>query len=144
MAGRILAASIFRQRPFFGRERRMKHSPRFEQLCEAARANVTEISAEEVLQRNEKGPPFILVDVREESEHAKGRIKGARPMGRGILERDIEKAIPDLDQEIVLYCGGGYRSALSAESLQKMGYRNVKSMAGGWRGWNEKGFPIEP
>jgi rhodanese-related sulfurtransferase len=121
----------------------MEHSPRFEKLCADARANVTEISAEEVAERITKGSSFILVDVREESEFAKGRIKTARHMGRGIIERDIEKAIPDLDADIVLYCGGGYRSALSAESLQKMGYRKVSSMAGGWRGWKEKGLPTE-
>jgi rhodanese-related sulfurtransferase len=121
----------------------MEHSPRFEKLCEAARANVTEISAEDVADRLAKGPPFELVDVREESEFAKSRIKTARHMGRGIIERDIEKVFPQLDTEIVLYCGGGYRSALSAESLQKMGYRNVKSMAGGFRGWRGKGLAIE-
>ena len=121
----------------------MEHSPRFDKLCADARANVKEISTEEVADRIAKGASFTLVDVREESEHAKGRIKSARHMGRGILERDIEKAIPDLDADIVLYCGGGYRSALSAESLQKMGYRNVKSMAGGWREWTAKGFPTE-
>jgi rhodanese-related sulfurtransferase len=122
----------------------MDHSPRFEKLCTEARANVREISAEEVADRIAKGETFALIDVREESEFAKGRIKSARHIGRGILERDIEKAFPDLDADVVLYCGGGYRSALSAESLQKMGYRNVKSMAGGWRGWNEKGLPTEP
>lgn len=121
----------------------MKHSPRFEALCEAARKNVTEVSAEAVADRIAKGESFHLVDVREESELAKGRIKTAKHFGRGIIERDIEKAIPELDADIVLYCGGGYRSALSAESLQKMGYSNVKSMAGGWRGWNEKGLPTE-
>lgn len=119
----------------------MTHSPRFEKLCADARANVTEISTEEVARRIAKGEPFALIDVREESEFAKGRITTARHIGRGILERDVEKAVPDLDAEIVLYCGGGYRSALSAESLRKMGYRNVKSMAGGWREWNEKGLP---
>lgn len=121
----------------------MEHSPRFDKLCAEARSNVKEISTEEVADRIAKGASFNLIDVREESEHAKGRIKSARHIGRGILERDIEKAIPDLDADIVLYCGGGYRSALSAESLQKMGYRNVKSMAGGWREWSAKGFPTE-
>lgn len=121
----------------------MEHSPRFEKLCADARAKVTEISAEEIADRIAKGTRFTLVDVREESEFARGRIKTARHIGRGIIERDVEKAIPDLDADIVLYCGGGYRSALSAESLQKMGYRNVKSMAGGWRGWTEKGLPTE-
>jgi rhodanese-related sulfurtransferase len=121
----------------------MEHSPRFEKLCADARANVTEISAEEVAERLARGSSFALIDIREDSELAKGRIKGARHIGRGILERDVEKTVPNLDAEIVLYCGGGYRSALSAESLQKMGYRNVKSMAGGWRGWKAKGFPTE-
>ena len=121
----------------------MDHSPRFEKLCAEARANVTEISTEEVAERIAKGSSFALVDVREESEFARGRIKTARHMGRGILERDMEKAIPDLDADVVLYCGGGFRSALSAESLQKMGYRNVRSMAGGWREWKEKGLPTE-
>ena len=121
----------------------MDHSPRFEKLCEEARGKVTEISIDEVAERLAKGARFALIDVREESEFAKGRIKSARHIGRGILERDIEKALPDFDADIVLYCGGGYRSALSAESLQSMGYRNVKSMAGGWRAWSAKGLPTE-
>jgi rhodanese-related sulfurtransferase len=121
----------------------MEHSPKFEKLCEEARSKVTEISGEAIADRIAKGEAFNLVDVREESEFAKGRIKTARHMGRGTIERDIEKAIPDLDADIVLYCGGGYRSVLSAESLQKMGYRKVKSMAGGWRGWKAKGLPTE-
>lgn len=125
----------------------MKHSPRFEKLCEEARARVTEVSAEDVAARLEARAAgkdsFELVDVREESEIARGRIRGARPLGRGILERDVEKAIPETDTEIILYCGGGYRSALSAESLERMGYTKVRSMAGGWRGWTEKGLPTE-
>lgn len=121
----------------------MEHSPRFEELCAAARANVTEISTEDVADGLAKGPTFVLIDVREESEFAKSRIKTARHMGRGVIERDIEKAYPNLDTEMVLYCGGGYRSALSAESLQKMGYRNVKSMAGGFRAWRGRGLPID-
>lgn len=121
----------------------MEHSPRFDALCAAARANVTEVSVEEVADALSKGPSFALIDVREESEFAKSRLKTARHMGRGVIERDIEKAFPDLDAELVLYCGGGYRSALSAESLQKMGYRNVKSMAGGFRAWRGKNLPVE-
>ena len=121
----------------------MEHSPRFEDLCEAARANVTEISAEAVRDRISRGETFALVDVREESEFAAGHLPAARGVGRGILERDIEKAFPDLDTEIILYCGGGYRSALAAESVQKMGYTRVRSMAGGFRGWKEKGLPTE-
>jgi rhodanese-related sulfurtransferase len=121
----------------------MEHSPRFDKLCSEARANIEEVSIDDVAARIAKGDAFVLIDVREDNEFAKGRIKTARHMGRGILERDIEKAYPDLDTDIVLYCGGGYRSALSAESLQKMGYRNVKSMAGGWRGWTGKALPTE-
>jgi rhodanese-related sulfurtransferase len=121
----------------------MDHSPRFLRLCDAAVASVTEISVDEVAKRLERGDPFHLVDVREQSEYAAGRLPHARAMGRGILERDIEKAIPDIGADIVLYCGGGFRSALSAESLQKMGYTNVRSMAGGWRAWNAKRLPIE-
>jgi rhodanese-related sulfurtransferase len=121
----------------------MEHSPRFERLCEEARTKIREISAEEVADRIAKKLPLALVDVREESEFAAGRIPTARHIGRGILERDVEKAFPDLGGELVLYCGGGYRSALSAESLQKMGYTNVRSMAGGWRGWKAKALPVE-
>jgi rhodanese-related sulfurtransferase len=121
----------------------MEHSPRFEKLCQEARSKIVEISAEEVAERIAKRGPLTLIDVREESEFAAARIPTARHIGRGILERDVEKAFPDLDGELVLYCGGGYRSALSAENLQRMGYRNVKSMAGGWRGWKGKGLPTE-
>jgi rhodanese-related sulfurtransferase len=122
---------------------RMEHSKRFEKLCDEARANIEEISTDQVAERIAKGQAFALIDVREESEFAKGRIKGARHMGRGIIERDIEKTVPDLDADIVLYCGGGFRSALSAESLKRMGYTSVKSMAGGWREWNAKKLPTE-
>jgi rhodanese-related sulfurtransferase len=121
----------------------MEHSPRFEKLCEEARSKIVEISAEEVADRIANRRPLVLIDVREESEFAAARIPTARHIGRGILERDVEKAFPDLEAELVLYCGGGYRSALSAESLQRMGYRHVKSLAGGWRGWTGKGLPTE-
>lgn len=121
----------------------MDHSPRFLQLCEDARARIKEVSVDEVAERLGRGDRFELVDVREQSEAAAGRIKGARYLGRGVLERDIEKAIPDLDADIVLYCGGGFRSALAAESLKKMGYRNVSSMAGGFRAWTSKALATE-
>jgi rhodanese-related sulfurtransferase len=121
----------------------MDHSPRFLRLVEEVRSRVNEVSIDDVAQRIARGDRFELVDVREESEFAKGRIKGARHIGKGILERDIEKAIPDPSADIVLYCGGGYRSALAAENLQRMGYTNVKSMDGGWRGWTGKGLPTE-
>ncbi|MBS2013149.1 MAG: sulfurtransferase [Deltaproteobacteria bacterium] len=121
----------------------MDHSPRFLKLCDEVRARVKEVTVDEIAARLAKGEKVELVDVREESEFAAGRIVGARHLGKGVIERDIEKAVPDVDAEIVLYCGGGFRSAIAAESLEKMGYRNVKSMAGGWRTWKEKGHPTE-
>ncbi len=122
------------------------HPPRFLALCEEVKPRVKEVSAEDVAARiasRSESDTFALIDVREESEFAAGRIKGAKHMGRGVIERDIEAAIPDLDREIILYCGGGFRSALSADSLQKMGYRNVVSLAGGWRAWKAKSLPTE-
>jgi rhodanese-related sulfurtransferase len=119
----------------------MDHSPRFLKLCDAARTSVTEISIDEVRERMQRGDRFELVDVREDREVARGKLEGARHLGRGVIERDIEKAIPDPAADIVLYCGGGYRSVLVAESLAKMGYTHVRSMAGGFRAWTGRGFP---
>ncbi len=119
----------------------MAHSPEFEALCQGARAHVRETSVADVHGRQQIGAPFVLVDVREDNEWQKGYISGAIHLGRGIIERDIVEAIPAKDTEIVLYCGGGFRSALSAENLQKMGYRNVWSMAGGWKAWLGAGLP---
>ncbi len=125
----------------------MDHSPRFLKLCDDVRGRVREVSIDDVARRLEARAAgkdrFELVDVREESEVAAGRIEGAKHLGRGVLERDIEKAVPDPETEIILYCGGGFRSALAAESLQKMGYTNVASMAGGWRAWKGAGHPVE-
>lgn len=121
----------------------MDHAPRFLKLCDEVRARIVEVSPDDVAERLARGDRFELVDVREESEWAAGHIKGARHLGKGVIERDVEKAIPDNDAEIILYCGGGFRSALATESLVKMGYPNVKSMAGGWRAWKEKSFPTE-
>jgi len=112
----------------------MKHSKRFLKLAEAARKRVEEISLEEALGRAALGSA-VLVDVREESEWEEGHIPGAIHIGRGVLERDIEKEVPDPSTPLILYCGGGYRSALAAESLQEMGYREVLSMEGGYRGF---------
>jgi len=124
----------------------MDHSPRFLKLSEEARRHVTEITADELLKRQSRGQTELLhlLDVREDHEWQAGHIPGARHLGRGVLERDIEVAIPDVDATIVLYCGGGYRSALAAESLQRMGYRRVYSLAGGFRGWHDAGRPIAP
>jgi rhodanese-related sulfurtransferase len=98
---------------------------------------------DEVQARLGKGEKLLLIDVREESEYAKGHLPGARPLGKGIIERDIETAVPDPATPIVLYCGGGFRSALAADALQKMGYTNVISMGGGWRDWKDRQYPTE-
>lgn len=119
-----------------------KHSPRFLALVQEALKHVREVSIQTVHERLARGETFYLIDVREESEWQCGHLPQAVHIGRGVLERDIEARIPDTGAEIVLYCGGGYRSALAAESLQKMGYTNVWSMAGGFRGWREAGLPV--
>lgn len=116
---------------------------RFEDLVAEARARIRETSVEELQRRIEAGERFYLIDVREESEWARARIPGANPLARGILERDIERAIPDPGEPIVLYCGGGYRSALAADSLQRMGYTNVASLAGGIGAWHRAGLPLD-
>jgi rhodanese-related sulfurtransferase len=120
-----------------------KHSPRFLKLVDETRARIKELTVSDVKKKLDAGEKFHLVDVREESEFAKGRMPRAEHLGKGIIERDIESRIPDTNAEIVLYCGGGFRSALAADNLQKMGYTNVFSMDGGWREWNEKGLPVE-
>jgi rhodanese-related sulfurtransferase len=121
-----------------------KHSPRFLKISEQAKNNVKETTVDDVKRRMDGGDKgFVLVDVREESEWNAGHIPGAMHLGKGVIERDIEQKIPDADKEIVLYCGGGFRSALAAENLQRMGYTNVISMDGGWRGWKEAGYPVE-
>ena len=119
-----------------------RHSPRFERLVDAARARIPETDVPTIHGRLERGEAFHLIDVREESEWAAGHLPGAVHLGKGVLERDIEEAIPDLDAEIVLYCGGGYRSVLAADNLRLMGYTNVASMDGGFRGWTEAGYPL--
>ena len=120
----------------------MNHSPAFLALVDDAKSRVREISVEDTRRKLQNGAAHVI-DVREESEWAAGHIKGAAYIGRGVLERDIEAKIPDKNAELILYCGGGFRSALSADNLQGMGYKNVLSMAGGWREWQSKGFPTE-
>lgn len=121
----------------------MKHSEAFEKLCEDARSRVREITAAEVKQKLDAGEKFRFIDVREDHEWQKDHAAGAEHLGRGIIERDIEKTAPDKDTEIVLYCGGGFRSALAADNLQKMGYMNVLSMAGGIKAWRDANYPME-
>ena len=119
------------------------HAPRFLDIVNDARQRVTECTVQDVQTRQEKGEKILIIDVREESEYANAHIPGAKHLGKGIIERDIEKEIPETATEMVLYCGGGYRSALAADNLQKMGYSNVISMDGGFRGWKDLGLPIE-
>jgi rhodanese-related sulfurtransferase len=119
-----------------------QHPPRFLKIVDDARTRVRETNVDDVKKRMDRGDKFLLVDVREESEFAKDHLPGAIHMGKGVIERDIEGRVPELNTEMILYCGGGYRSALAADNLQKMGYTNVISMDGGIRGWREKNFPL--
>jgi rhodanese-related sulfurtransferase len=121
----------------------MQHSSGFLNLVSDAKSRVRETTPEVVRRRQETGEPFHLVDVREDTEWERGRALGSIHLGKGIIERDIERAIPNRDAEIVLYCGGGFRSALAADTLAKMGYTNVASMDGGWKRWRELGYPVE-
>jgi rhodanese-related sulfurtransferase len=121
----------------------MKHSSGFLELVNDAKSRVRETTPEEVRRRQEAGERFRLVDVREDAEWGRGHALGAIHLGKGVIERDVERVVPDHDEELVLYCGGGYRSALAADTLAKMGYTNVLSMDGGWKRWKELGFPTE-
>jgi rhodanese-related sulfurtransferase len=120
----------------------MQHSPRFLQIVNDARKRVRETNVDDVKNKLDRRDKFTLVDVREESEFAKDHLPGAIHLGKGVIERDVEARVPDLHAPLVLYCGGGYRSALAADNLQKMGYTNVISMDGGIREWREKGYPL--
>jgi len=120
----------------------MVHSPQFLKLDNEAKKKVKETNVPEVKRRADAGEQFVLVDVREDNEWANGHIPGAIHLGKGIIERDIEQVVPDTSAKLILYCGGGFRSALVADNLQKMGYSNVESMDGGWRGWTSAGLPI--
>jgi len=120
----------------------MHHSPAFLKLVEDAKSRVKETTVDDIKKRLDRGDKFILIDVREESEFAKDHLPHAIHLGKGIIERDIETKFPDTSAELVLYCGGGFRSALAADNLQKMGYTNVISMDGGVREWREKKYPL--
>ena len=121
----------------------MAHSPEFLKLVNDAKSRIRQTTPEEVKARLDKGERLLLVDTREDNEWEKGHIAGALHMGKGIIERDVEAAIPNRDREIILYCGGGFRSALAADNLRIMGYKNAVSMGGGWRTWKELGYPVE-
>ncbi len=120
----------------------VQHPPRFLKIVNDAKTRVRETNVDAIKRKIDASEKFTLIDVREESEFAKDHLPGAIHLGKGTIERDIEARVPDLDAEIVLYCGGGFRSALAADNLQKMGYKNVISMDGGIRGWREKGYPL--
>jgi rhodanese-related sulfurtransferase len=119
-----------------------QHSPGFLRIVNDARKRIRETTVDEVKARLDRGEKFLLIDVREESEYAKDHLPGALHLGKGIIERDIEERVPDPNTEMILYCGGGFRSALAADNLHKMGYTHVISMDGGIRGWREKKFPL--
>ena len=121
----------------------MKHTEGFLNIVNDAKTRVREVSVGETQQRMRDNPEAKLIDVREDNEWNTAHAAGAVHLGKGIIERDIETAVPDKDTELILYCGGGYRSALATDSLQKMGYTNVWSLAGGWRAWQEANAPIE-
>ena len=119
-----------------------QHAPGFLQIVQDAKTRIRECTIADVRRRQAAGEPLTFVDVREESEFAKGHIPGAIHLGKGVIERDIEAKIPNPVTELLLYCGGGFRSALAADNLQKMGYTNIISMDGGWRSWTEAGLPV--
>lgn len=121
----------------------MAHAPKFLALVDDAKKRLKETSVADVKRRMDAGEKFTLIDVREESEWANGYLPGAIHLGKGIIERDIEQRFPATDTKLILYCGGGFRSALAADNLQKMGYSNVESMDGGWKGWLAAGYPTK-
>lgn len=119
-----------------------QHPPRFLKIVEDAKTRIRELTVEDVKAKLDRGERFHLIDVREESEWTRDHLPGALHLGKGVLERDIEQKVPDTSAEVILYCGGGFRSALAADNLKKMGYTNVASMDGGVRGWREHGYPL--
>lgn len=120
----------------------MAHAPRFLKIVDDAKTRIHQTTVDEIKSRLDRGDKFVLVDVREDNEFAKDHLPGAIHVGKGVIERDVELKVPDTNTELVLYCGGGFRSALAADNLRKMGYTNVISMDGGIRGWREKGYPL--
>jgi rhodanese-related sulfurtransferase len=121
----------------------MAHSQRFLALVHDAKKRIKETDVTDVKRRLDAGEKVALIDVREESEWGRGHLPGAIHLGKGVIERDIEQRVPDAGAKLILYCGGGFRSALAADNLQRMGYTNVESMDGGWKGWLDAGFPTQ-
>jgi rhodanese-related sulfurtransferase len=121
----------------------MKHSEGFLKIVDDAKSRIKEVTVSETRDRLKVSPNARLIDVREDNEWNEAHAAGAEHLGKGIIERDIEATVPDKSTELILYCGGGYRSALAADVLQEMGYTNVWSMAGGWKAWKDSGAPVE-
>jgi rhodanese-related sulfurtransferase len=121
----------------------MAHSKEFEALCDDARSRIVEVTIDDIEARRANGERLRLIDTREDDEWRAGHIAGAEHIGKGVIERDIVERAPDKDQELILYCGGGYRSALAADNLRRMGYTKARSLIGGWREWNKRGLPTE-
>jgi rhodanese-related sulfurtransferase len=121
----------------------MKHTEGFLKIVNDAKSRVKEVTVAETQKRLAANPDALLIDVREDNEWHAAHAQGAEHLGKGVIERDIETVVPDKSTELILYCGGGYRSALATDSVQKMGYTNVWSMAGGWKAWKESGAPVE-
>jgi rhodanese-related sulfurtransferase len=121
----------------------MDHSKEFQALVDDAKSRIAECTIDDVLAKQKRGDKFRLIDTREDDEWRAGHMRGAEHIGRGVLERDIVGKAPDKNEELILYCGGGFRSALAADNLVRMGYKRVFSLAGGWRAWNERGLPTE-
>jgi len=121
----------------------MKHSEGFLKVVNDSKSRIKEVTVDETLDHLKGNPDAKLIDVREDNEWDAAHAAGAIHLGKGIIERDIEATVPDKSTELILYCGGGYRSALAADVLQNMGYRNVFSMAGGWKAWKDSGAPVE-
>ncbi len=121
----------------------MKHSKEFDDLCNDAKSRIVEVTIDDVLARQQRGERFRFIDVREDDEWRAGHAEGAEHIGRGVIERDIVARVPDKNEELILYCGGGFRSALAADNLQRMGYTRVRSLAGGWKAWLARGLPTE-
>jgi rhodanese-related sulfurtransferase len=121
----------------------MAHSKEFEALCDDARSRIVEVTIDDIETRRAKGEQLRLIDTREDDEWRAGHIAGAEHIGKGVIERDIVERAPDKAEELILYCGGGYRSALAADNLRRMGYTKARSLIGGWREWNKRGLPTE-
>jgi len=121
----------------------MTHSKEFEALVDDAKSRIVEVTIDELLAKQERGDKLRLIDTREDDEWRAGHARGAEHLGRGVIERDIVAKVPDKSEELILYCGGGFRSALAADNLQRMGYTRVRSLAGGWREWTQRGLPTE-